>query len=124
MKYPDALRYRALRHYGDARDNTFDDTCDDHVDGWLDWLKEHDYAAFVALHHKPGAPSKPVMPEPKHVYAGPGHTPTEVQAHHEAWSLYCASLEATIDKLHAQLAETVHSWGEKCDEQRRTRSSA
>ncbi len=91
------------------------------------------------------APSKPVMPEPPElsinlVYQHLGSAKTQ-DAYWTSWKdgiainipsyslqmlcqayarLYCASLEATIDKLHAQLAETVHSWGEKCDEQRRT----
>lgn len=48
------------------------------------------------------APSKPVMP--KHCdFPWPPATPCKLKAHHEAWSLYCASLEADRERMREAL---------------------
>ncbi len=56
------------------------------------------------------APSKPVMPEPGKWWESFTGTPDdleyskeEVQSHHEAWSLYCASLEADYFRIEGEM---------------------
>jgi hypothetical protein len=49
MVHPDALRYRAVRHYKDARENTFDGEFDRDVDGYLDYLREVAPQEYEAL---------------------------------------------------------------------------
>ena len=45
----DALRYRAVRYFKDARDSRFMDDCDVSVDGFLKHLEKVDHVMYEAL---------------------------------------------------------------------------
>jgi len=49
MVFSNQLRYRAVRHYGDARNSSFDGDCDRQVDRFLKRLRSVDPNAFKDL---------------------------------------------------------------------------
>jgi hypothetical protein len=49
MVFSNQLRYRAVRHYGDARNSSFDSDCDRQVDSFLKNLRSRDPIAFRQL---------------------------------------------------------------------------
>lgn len=61
MSYSDSVRYRAVRHFKDARHWSFDEDQDRHLDGWFDHLREHAPDVLAQLITEAGPTNQEVL---------------------------------------------------------------